>query len=325
LTDYASFKHGGTTFPLTASTSNSLLKDADAVSFYMLDFFASVLNTHLGSRLAAQATAAGMTISNAVAMKVPYDPAPYLLEEQFKFPLLAVYRKRSVMRGNISYRHDDSEFAVAYILPPLSAAQAEQLLPILRAVGRVLDNRADMGFDPAYTPPGGSAGQSVWGSSYANLESITFTEETYGAYAGMGDLTFPSWVGSLKVAERDMYIAGSFDALDGVDITENVVGEDGTTVAEVLEAATHKTPTVTALSASTGTTSGGTAVTITGTNFRSGAHVFFGSVEATSVVVASATSITCVTPANSAGLYDVTVSYLDDGQSGSLEASFTYT
>lgn len=66
-------------------------------------------------------------------------------------------------------------------------------------------------------------------------------------------------------------------------------------------------PVVASLSPTGGTTAGGTALTITGTGFESGATVDIGGAAATSVVVVSATSITCVTPARSAGARAVTV------------------
>jgi hypothetical protein len=82
-------------------------------------------------------------------------------------------------------------------------------------------------------------------------------------------------------------------------------------------------PTVTGVSPTSGSTAGGTAVTITGTNFASGATVTFGSAAATNVVVASSTSITATTPAGSAGAVTVTVT--NPGvQSGSLTNGFTY-
>ena len=55
-------------------------------------------------------------------------------------------------------------------------------------------------------------------------------------------------------------------------------------------------PTVSGVSPNSGTTAGGTAVTITGTNFAAGATVTFGSTAATNVVVASATQITATAP-----------------------------
>jgi hypothetical protein len=84
------------------------------------------------------------------------------------------------------------------------------------------------------------------------------------------------------------------------------------------------TPTVTSVSPSTGSTTGGTAVTITGTNFATGATVTFGSAAATNVVVVSATSITATTPAGSAGAVTVTVTN-PGSLSGSLPSGFTYS
>ena len=62
-------------------------------------------------------------------------------------------------------------------------------------------------------------------------------------------------------------------------------------------------PTVTSVSPSSGTSAGGTTITITisGTNFVSGATVTVGGVAATSVSVVSATSITATTPAGMSG------------------------
>lgn len=70
-------------------------------------------------------------------------------------------------------------------------------------------------------------------------------------------------------------------------------------------------PTVTTCAPNTGTTSGGTAVTITGTNFTGATAVTFGGITATSIVVVSDTSITCVTPARTSGAKDLVVTNPD--------------
>jgi hypothetical protein len=67
-------------------------------------------------------------------------------------------------------------------------------------------------------------------------------------------------------------------------------------------------PTVTKIAPTGGPTTGGTAVTVTGTGFVAGATVKFGTVAATSVTVSSATTVTCKSPAHSAATVDVTVS-----------------
>ncbi len=67
------------------------------------------------------------------------------------------------------------------------------------------------------------------------------------------------------------------------------------------------TPAVTSASPNTGSTAGGTGVTITGTNFTGATAVNFGTTAATNFVVNSATSITATSPAEPAGTVDVTV------------------
>ena len=81
-------------------------------------------------------------------------------------------------------------------------------------------------------------------------------------------------------------------------------------------------PTISSVSPSSGSSSGGTAVTITGTNFVAGATVTFGGTAASNVTVSSSTSITATTPAHAAGAVNVVVS--DSNGSGTLTNGFTY-
>jgi plastocyanin len=82
-------------------------------------------------------------------------------------------------------------------------------------------------------------------------------------------------------------------------------------------------PTVASIAPASGTTAGGTAVTITGTGFAAGATVSFGGTSASGVSVASASSLTATTPAHAAGAVDVVVTNTD-GLSGRLNGGFTY-
>ncbi len=66
-------------------------------------------------------------------------------------------------------------------------------------------------------------------------------------------------------------------------------------------------PVVTGISPPSGTPLGGTAVTISGSNFASGVAVKIGGASATSVVRVNATTITAATPAHASGAADVTV------------------
>ena len=66
-------------------------------------------------------------------------------------------------------------------------------------------------------------------------------------------------------------------------------------------------PSISSVSPSSGTTLGGTVITITGENLTGTTSVTVGGVAATSVVVVNATSITAVTPAGTAGVKTIAV------------------
>jgi hypothetical protein len=91
----------------------------------------------------------------------------------------------------------------------------------------------------------------------------------------------------------------------------------------MVQPAVAAAPTVASIDRASGTTAGGTSVTISGTGFKDGATVKFGGVAATSVSVASSTSITATTPPHAAGQVDVVVTN-PDAQSGTLTGAFTF-
>ncbi len=77
------------------------------------------------------------------------------------------------------------------------------------------------------------------------------------------------------------------------------------------------------LSAASGSTTGGTRVTITGTNFQSGATVTFGGAAATAVQVTDNATITATTTEHAAGTVDVIVTN-PNGQSTTMQAAYTF-
>jgi hypothetical protein len=91
-----------------------------------------------------------------------------------------------------------------------------------------------------------------------------------------------------------------------------------------LNVSTAPAPSVSAVSPSSGSTEGGTLVTIGGSNFGSGTTVAFGSLPAQSVRVLNANEIQAVTPAASNGKVIVTVQE-SDGQVAAAPSAFTFT
>jgi hypothetical protein len=84
-------------------------------------------------------------------------------------------------------------------------------------------------------------------------------------------------------------------------------------------------PTVTAVTPNTGTTSGGSSVTVTGTNLTGATAVKFGTASGTNVVVNGAgTSLAVTSPAGTAGTADVTVTTPGGTSATSAADHFTY-
>lgn len=86
--------------------------------------------------------------------------------------------------------------------------------------------------------------------------------------------------------------------------------------------ATATAPTISKVSPASGPTTGGTSVTVTGTNFTGATAVAFGGTAATAFTVNGPTSITATTPARDAGAADVQVAA--PGGTGTSAAAFTF-
>lgn len=84
------------------------------------------------------------------------------------------------------------------------------------------------------------------------------------------------------------------------------------------------TPTITWVSERAGPSAGGTGVVIVGTNFDEVTGVWFGSTEARSVKVESATSISAIAPAETTGQVMISVSTPDGTSEPTHRATFTF-
>ncbi len=84
------------------------------------------------------------------------------------------------------------------------------------------------------------------------------------------------------------------------------------------------TPTISSISPSSGPTAGGTSVVITGTSLTGTTAVKFGSTNASSYTVDSATQITATSPAGSAGTVNITVTTTGGTSATDSAGQFTY-
>ena len=159
---------------------------------------------------------------------------------------------------------------------------------------------------PNSGPAAGGTAVTITGTNFAAGATVTF---------GRQAATNVTVVNSTTITATTP--AGSAGA---VTVTVTIVGRAG---AWPVDSPISVTDGDQRVSPNSGSTSGGTAVTITGTNFATGATVTFGSAAATSVTVVNSTTITATTPAGSAGAVTVTVTNVGS-QSGSLANGFTY-
>lgn len=107
------------------------------------------------------------------------------------------------------------------------------------------------------------------------------------------------------------------EATDGISITRNGRAENPNLVTVI------DRPVVTLVTPNTGPAAGGTAITITGSNFKSGATVTFGGAAASNVVFVSTNQLTCTTPAHIPETVDVRVTN-PDAQFGVLLNGFSF-
>ncbi|WDQ35456.1 IPT/TIG domain-containing protein [Paenibacillus marchantiae] len=108
-----------------------------------------------------------------------------------------------------------------------------------------------------------------------------------------------------------------------IDVT--VMTSGGTSATSAADQYTYLAePTITSMSPTSGPTSGGTIVTLTGTNLTDATAVKFGATAAASYTVNSATQITATAPVGSAGTVDVTVTTSGGTSATSAADQYTY-
>jgi hypothetical protein len=170
---------------------------------------------------------------------------------------------------------------------------------------------------PTATPETCQAGDTGNDYGFGGLELQDVTESWGGGELGdcIG-LLLTSWSSTKVVFTFGNEYAnyGPINAGDQIEVT--VQG-----VTDTVPASFTAAPTITKVSPNTGSTSGGTVITITGTNLTGATTVLFGTVAGTNLKVVSATKITVDSPAQSAGLRNVYVQ-TPGGKSAAHEADW---
>lgn len=170
-----------------------------------------------------------------------------------------------------------------------------------------------MTVSPASGPTTGGTTVTITGSHLSGVTSIAF-----------GTVPAASFI---IVSDTSITAVSPAEPVSTVDITAaNAEGASATSPADRFSyLASNQAPSVTSISPTSGPTSGGTSVIITGTGFTGATEVGFGGFRAISFQVNSDTSITATSPPESAGTVDIKV-YTPNGISPATPADqFTFT
>ncbi len=164
-----------------------------------------------------------------------------------------------------------------------------------------------LGVSPTSGPTAGGTPVTVSGANFAEGATVT---------VGGVPATNVKFVSSTTIqATTGARAAGA------ADVTVTADGRSST-LASAFTYVALPPPAVSSVAPSSGSTSGGTTITVTGANFASGATVTIGGVAATGVTVLGPTSLRAVTGPRAAGVADVVVAV--GAQSATLARGFTY-
>jgi hypothetical protein len=166
---------------------------------------------------------------------------------------------------------------------------------------------------PASGPTTGATTVTITGSGLLSASAVNFgsTPATNFLVQNDGIITATSPVGKLGATDVTITTAGGKTAISGAD---------------KFTYTTPPVPTITGLSPASGPSTGGTAVTVTGTGFAGATAVNFGlGNPAIFYNVNSPTSITVTAPTRSLGIADVTVTTPGGTSATSVTDKFTYT
>jgi hypothetical protein len=160
---------------------------------------------------------------------------------------------------------------------------------------------------PATGSTAGGTDITIIGTSFSGTPTVTLGGVAATGVRVLGTTTIQAVTGA--------HAAGAVDIV----VT---VGTSAATRASGFTYVAPAGPTVSAISPNSGTTAGGTSVTISGANFAAASAVTFGGVAAASVTFVNETTLRAVTPAHVAGAVDVRVT--TGSLFGTLSGGFTY-
>ena len=178
------------------------------------------------------------------------------------------------------------------------------------ALAIVVATLAAVALPVGFAPPAGAAAPPVVTGVSPNSGPLTFGNAVTisgSGFTGATSVHFGTTVAGFTFkSDSDILATAPAGVAGTVNVT--VTTPAGTSATSASDQYTYfAVPVVSGVSPTTGPTSGGTSVTISGSNFVGASSVQFGTAFGTGVVIVSNTQITATSPAHAAGTVDVTV------------------
>ncbi|MCZ2108968.1 MAG: IPT/TIG domain-containing protein [Dehalococcoidia bacterium] len=164
---------------------------------------------------------------------------------------------------------------------------------------------------PATGPVAGGTAITITGSGFTGATLVMVGPNPATTFTILSDTTITAWIPT-----------GSAGVVDVLVTTP--AGTSMATPADEFIYTPTGLPVVTAVTPTSGPTTGGTYVTVSGMGFSSAIGVTFGGIAATNMQVLSDTSITAQSPANPAGVVDVIVTNANGSSTANTADQFTY-
>jgi hypothetical protein len=176
-----------------------------------------------------------------------------------------------------------------------------------------------------YTAAAAPAVSSITPTSGPATGGTTVTVVGSG-FTGATDVTFGGvdavWFNVLSDNIIEAVTVGGSGTVDTVVTTPS--GSSSTGSGDQFTFTTVSAPSITSLSASSGSTAGGLLLTITGSGFTTATDVYFGGIDVTDFVINSDSQISVLTPPSTSGTYDIQVVSAAGASALSSADRFTY-
>lgn len=224
-------KIGGVWYPLRATDNDALasgvsvLRAVDPGCYYLLRYFERVLNWAIGTGIAdVVPPSPGAPLGTAVRQTTNVDPMVWLHANTWRWPLLALYpvSEEPARDRTAVWSQTTTLYKLAYLLPPMTADQAERGFALLTAARRVLvlatESHGVLDIDSGGNP-----------LSDAGVNTVEFNKAEYGVLQSSdGALSYPSLLADVVVqyreqADDEQGVASAYsqlvvDSLDGADV-----------------------------------------------------------------------------------------------------------